>query len=96
MPELIQALHPNPDKKGPRMSREKYDQVRDAILKVIGDHGTVRFVDLGTFVGTRLPEEFEGSIGWYTISVKLDLEARGEIVRASQDGMQILRLGARN
>lgn len=32
-------------------------------------------------VGSKLKERFEGRIGWYSESVKLDLEARGIIER---------------
>jgi hypothetical protein len=34
-------------------------------------------------VKKQLQESFEGSINWYTITVKLDLEAKGEIYQNS-------------
>ncbi len=40
----------------------------------------------------RLPGDFEGSVGWYATTVKLDLEARGLIERMPGESPQVLRL----
>jgi hypothetical protein len=94
MSERIQTLHPDPKKGGPRILRWKYDAVRQAILKLIpkSDPG-VPFKELTGGVRSLLGEEVVeklGSVSWYTVTVKLDLEARGEIVRVSDRGPQRL------
>ncbi|MCP4429318.1 MAG: hypothetical protein GY803_32955 [Chloroflexi bacterium] len=38
-------------------------------------------VKLHSAAEAQLPASFEGPVGWYTITVKLDLEARGLIER---------------
>lgn len=43
-------------------------------------------------VEAKLAGRFEGSIPWYVTTVKLDLEARGEIERIRQSSPQRLRL----
>ena len=83
--ERIQLSHPDPDKEAPRISAEKYQAVRAAILTAVSeDEGGILFKDLAERVSQLLsPQVLEnlGSVGWYTTSVKLDLEARGLIKR---------------
>ncbi len=83
--ERIQTLHPEPQKSGPRILKWKYDAVRRAILESLPREGPgLPFQDLDGAVGRRLtPEESAslGSVPWYVVTVKLDLEARGEIAR---------------
>ena len=82
--ERVEALHPDPKKKGTRISREMYEAVREAILDAVaGEVPGLRFVDLSREVERRAPKGlFENaSVGWYTTTVKLDLEARGLIKR---------------
>ena len=74
--ERVEALHPDPKKKGTRISKEILDAVP-------GEEPGLRFMDLSREVEQRAPERlFEtASVGWYTTTVKLDLEARGLIKR---------------
>ena len=65
-----------------------------SILAAIGAAGVLPFGDLPAAVTTRLPADFDGSIGWYTTTVKLDLEARGLIERVRGQTPQHLRLAA--
>ena len=61
-----------------------YEAVREAILDAVaGEVPGLRFVDLSREVERRAPKGlFENaSVGWYTTTVKLDLEARGLIKR---------------
>lgn len=90
MSDRILTLHPT-GKQGVNIERAKYDAVRDAILDSIRQAGEMRFADLPDAVGQRLPH-FEGSVGWYTTTVKLDLEARGLIARVASVSPQRLRL----
>ena len=73
------------------IEKVKYELIREAILAVISAQGEIAFSALPAAVSRRLPD-FEGSIGWYTTTVKLDLEARHLIERIPGKGPQILRL----
>lgn len=91
MAERIMTRHPQ-GKAGVNIEREKYDQVREAILASIAARGTLPFGQLAEKVGQRLRPDFDGSVGWYTTTVKLDLEARGLIERIPNKSPQELRL----
>ncbi len=77
----VQLLHPT--KTAPKIDIEKYEAFREALLAVIpADADGVPFGDLTTLVEAHNPTlNQHGSVGWYTTTVKLDLEARGEIER---------------
>jgi hypothetical protein len=51
---------------------------------------------LVSLVEYSLRNRFEGSIPWYVTTVKLDMEARGEIERIPERGEQKLRLKKKN
>lgn len=91
MEERIMTLHPQ-GKQGVNISREAYNVVRRAILDAIRLHRELDFKALPAEVAARLGPGFNGSVGWYTTSVKLDLEARGLIERVPGNGRQKLRL----
>ena len=93
MGERIRTLHPD-GKQGVNIDKAKYDAVAAAILASIQAAGVLPFGDLAAAVTSRLPAEFDGSIGWYTTTVKLDLEARGRIERVPGVTPQQLRLAA--
>lgn len=90
--EKILTLHPEPDKQGVNISRAKYEMVRQAILNAVRSQGSITFTGLVSLVEYSLRNRFEGSIPWYTTTVKLDLEARGEIERIEEHGEQKIRL----
>ncbi|MEM9952673.1 MAG: hypothetical protein AAFV93_10895 [Chloroflexota bacterium] len=90
MSDKIMTLHPQ-GKTGVNIDKGKYDTVKDAIVNIIDTHGEIGFADLTQEVGTTLTE-FDGSIGWYTTTVKLDLEARGIIERVPKSSPQQLRM----
>lgn len=92
MSERIQTLHPDEDKIGVNIERHKYESVREAILAAIAERGQVPFKDLAGEVTARLPQSFDGSVGWYTTTVKLDLEARGLIERLPGKSPQVLQM----
>jgi hypothetical protein len=92
--EKIQTLNPDPGKKGVRIDRAKYDTMREAILAALAEREPQTFYELLHSIEPGLQGRFEGSIGWYYTSVKLDLEARGEIARiAGTSPQQIRRTG---
>ncbi len=88
--EKIMTQHPQ-NLQGVNISRAKYDQVREAIVTTLEETGASTFKDLSQAVEQKLEGRFEGSIGWYYTTVKLDLEARGviECVRQSKGSQQI-------
>jgi hypothetical protein len=90
--EKILTLHPEEDKQGVNISRSKYDMIRQAILDAIRSQGTISFKGLVSLVEYNLRNRFEGSIPWYVTTVKLDMEARGEIERIPDSGEQKIRL----
>lgn len=89
MAERILTLHPS-GKAGVNIDKEKYDAVRAAILDSLRQSGTITFSDLTDAVREKLADSFAGSISWYVTTVKLDLEARGEIARVPKSSPQRL------
>ncbi len=86
---------PTPGKQGARIDRWKYELVRDAILNVVPAEGAgVAFKDLPDLVAGELSAADRarlGSLTWYTTTVKLDLEVRGELERLAGASPQRLR-----
>ncbi|GAB5449458.1 DUF6958 family protein [Gymnodinialimonas sp.] len=69
----------------------KFDLLRGAILKVVGAAGPSGMLnkDLRDAVGAELSaEDLErlGKLGWHVVTVKLELEVRGEIARMDGKG----------
>lgn len=90
--ERIMTLHPDEGKSGVNISKHKYDAMHAAILKALEEEDEPTFHGLGDAVGRQLEGNFDGSIGWYYTTVKLDLEARGVIERVRGSRPQRLRL----
>jgi len=90
MSEKFMTQHPQ-GKEGVNIDKRKYDNVKNAILSIIEQHGEIKFSELTDAVGEKLTD-FDGSIGWYTTTVKLDLEARDFIERVPKSSPQRLRL----
>ncbi len=78
--DRMTTLHPQPGKLGVSIELEKYGQIRDAIYRVLDEQGNLSFTELTEEVTADLGSSFDGSIPWYVTTVKLDLEARREIV----------------
>ena len=76
---------PTPGKKPTRIDAWKYNLIREAILAILpADETGVVFMELPELIEAQLSEEDKsrlGSVGWYTTTVKLDLEVKGEIAR---------------
>ena len=91
--ERILAEHPDPTKQGTRIARAMYEPVREAVLGALRDRGEVPFGDLAREVEQRTPGLWaDASVGWYTTTVKLDLEAKGLIEQVPGSRPQRLRL----
>lgn len=91
MGETIMTLHPDPTKQGVNIDKDKYDVMREAILECIGTRGEMPFKELADGVTEYLDGKFDGSVGWYVTTVKLDLEARSVIERVAGQKTQVLR-----
>ena len=91
MTEKIMTLHPA-GKQGVNIDKGKYDMVRKAIEETLQAQPGITFSGLTDAVGERIGDVFDGSVGWYVVSVKLDLEARGVLERIDGRSPQRLRL----
>jgi hypothetical protein len=79
--DRIETLHPA-GKKGVRIDKTKYEEMRRALLRVIPKRRSgVAFGDLSELVAEHLSDAVFGgaSLQWYVVTVKQDLEARGLI-----------------
>ena len=86
---------PTAGKKPTRIPRWKYDAVRDAILRALPQGGEgLRASELPEYVDALLDPGVRaelGSVTWYTVTVKLDLEVKGLIERVPKARPQRLR-----
>jgi hypothetical protein len=76
----IQALHPQPGKTNKRITLEKYDFIKENLLKIIKEQ-ELTHTELMEELYARIKDNFKGGVQWYGEVVKLDLEARGIIER---------------
>lgn len=93
--EKVVVETPTPGKQPTRIDKWKYDLVHNAILAVVpADENGVEFSQLAQLVEAHLsPADLEklGSVSWYTTTVKLDMEVKGEIERIPGSKPQRLR-----
>lgn len=71
----------------------KFEAARAAILDALTD-GPILYQDLNAAVETRLDADTLdtlGKLGWHVVTVKLELEVRGEIARLDVKGPQQIR-----
>lgn len=89
-PDIVMTLNVNaPDKTYPR-NAAKYEAARKVFLKVMPKTGPgVTQSEMMALMKKALAgSEFGTKVGWWTKTVQLDAEARGEVVR---DGGKPLR-----
>ena len=91
MKDTICTLHPQ-KKQGVNISREKYEIIRKAILAELKTQKEMPFMKLSRAVEKEVRGTFEGSVTWYVTTVKLDLEARGEVRRVPNSRPQLVKL----
>ena len=91
MKDTIRTLHPE-KKQGVKISREKYELIRKAILCVMERQHEISFMNLSRAVEKEIHGNFEGSVTWYVTTVNLDLEARGQIKRVPNSRPQRVKL----
>ncbi len=85
--EKILTLHPDASKKGVNISRDKYDLVRGGIQHVLTETPSMKPMKMFEAVAEHLKGQMEGSISWYAVTVKLDMEARGLIKHDRKKGL---------
>ena len=94
--ERVVCETPTPGKKPTRIHKWKYDLLRGVILDIVGGSPEgVEFRDLSGLVESRLsPQQLSdlGSVSWYTTTVKLDMEVKGDIARVAGARLQRLRV----
>jgi len=85
--EKVVCETPTPGKQPTRIQRWKYELVRKLILDALPvDPPGLPFKTLARHIADQLDADQKkqlGSIGWYTTTVKLDLEVKGEITRVT-------------
>ena len=91
MKDTIRTLHPE-KKQGVKISKEKYEIIRKAILCVLQTEKEITFMNLSRAVEKEVNGNFEGSVTWYVTTVKLDLEARGQVKRVPNSRPQLVKL----
>ncbi len=91
MKDMVKTLNPQ-KKQGVNISRDKYDMIRKAIMSVLRANKEMTFMKLSRAVEKEVRGKFDGSVMWYVTTVKLDLEARGEVKRVPNSRPQLVRL----
>lgn len=93
--EKVICRTPTPGAKPTRIDAWKFNTIRQAILSKVAENGDgTRLTDLPGLVAECLSledRERVGSVGWYTTTVKLELEVRGELERLEGIKPQRLR-----
>jgi len=89
--DKILTKHPQ-GKKGVNILRRRYDVIREFILKTIEEHTEITYEDINDMAIEQLSDSFDGSVPWYVVSVKLDLEARGIIERIPKTSPHKVRM----
>ncbi len=79
MEDRIKTQHPQ-SKQGANIEKSKYERVKAAILDTLNGK-LLTHTELTNQVKEKLRGSFDGSIGWYVETVKLDMEARRLIER---------------
>ncbi len=69
--EKILTLHPQ-GKQGVNILKRRYDIIKDFILETIKGHKEITYQDLNELAVKKLTNTFDGKVGWYIVSVKLD------------------------
>jgi hypothetical protein len=81
MSESIQNLNSGNTRQSVKIEQTKYDVIRNAVIETLKRNGSMTFTELADLIEVELQGEVDGSVTWYFTTVKLDLEARGEIRR---------------
>ena len=89
--QKILTLHPQ-GKKGVNIDLHKYTTLKNYIMDTLAAQGDMTYQDLNQQAIDQLSDSFSGSVPWYLVTVKLDLEARGMIKRIPNTSPHQIRL----
>ncbi|MEM9984273.1 MAG: hypothetical protein AAF804_04195 [Bacteroidota bacterium] len=89
--DKILTRHPQ-GKSGVNILRRRYEQVRTFILDTLDQEGEMTYQALNDRAVEELQDSFDGKVPWYLVTVKLDLEARGEIERVPKTSPHRVRV----
>ena len=84
--EKILTRHPA-GKRGVNIDRVKYDLVKRGINEVLKESKSMKPMQMLNAVAEHLKGQMEGSIQWYAETVKLDMEAHGELIHDRKKGL---------
>ena len=87
--ELLLTVQPEPNL---HIDKIKYEAVHAAILENLRQYGSMTFAQLGALVEEQLQSVFSSSVNWYYTTVKLDMEAHGEIRRVPNSRPQLIEV----
>ena len=90
--ELFLTVQPESARQGLRVDQTIYEAVHQSILRNLRCYGSLTFTQLGALVEEELQDTFDGSVTWYYTTVKLDLEANGEIRRIPNCRPQLIEI----
>ena len=91
MSDRVLTLHPH-GKQGVNIDKRKYETIRNAIATSLHGSDGMTYMELVAEVGQRVAGRFDGSVKWYVVAVKQDMEARGSLRRVPGTRPQLLRL----
>ena len=91
MANKILTLHPE-GKKGVNIDLGKYNLIKETIMDIIRSNPEISYQDMNKMAIEELKYKFSGSIPWYVVTVKLDLEARGILERIPDTRPHKLRI----
>jgi hypothetical protein len=91
MEDRILTRHPA-GKKGVNILYRRYAFIRKYIIETVRSEGEISFSDLCDKAVDEISDTFDGKVLWYIATVKLDLEARGEIERIPKVSPHRLRI----
>ena len=91
----IMTLHPG-GKLGVNILKRRYEVIKDFILEVLQTENEVSFKELVEKAVKGLSDVFDGSVMWYVVTVKQDLEARQILENVPKVKPQKIRLKLTN
>lgn len=89
--EKILTLHPK-GLKGVNILLRRYNVIKSYIMDTLEKEKEITYQELNDRAEKDLSNTFDGKVGWYIVSVKLDLEARGIIERIPKTSPHQIRL----
>jgi hypothetical protein len=93
-PQKVEILNPNTGR-GIKIDKNVYDLFSKAIYHTLKSKKELTYTELVDGVNECFKKQktkFDGSVGWYTVSVKHDMHARGVIEVFTDKGKKLHRL----